>query len=225
MKDGTAESFLHYRFRDPELLRTALTHRSASARHNERLEFLGDALLGFLIAEVLYTRFPNADEGALTRTRAALVNRETLAEIAREFGVGETLHLGDGERKSGGWRRSSILANAIEAITAALYLDGGIEVCRAEILRWFASRLASIDPYLAPKDAKTELQEYLQALRCALPTYRTTAEQGPPHRRIFTIECVVEGHPPFVAQSHSRRTAEQEAARLALRSLRAEGSV
>jgi ribonuclease-3 len=221
VKQDSLNSFLDYRFRDPDLLETALTHRSASSRHNERLEFLGDALLGFLIADVLHTRFPQADEGALTRTRAALVNRESLAEIAREFEVGALLHLGDGERKSGGWRRSSILANAIEAVTAAIYLDGGLDACRAEVLRWFESRLATIDPALAPKDAKTALQEYLQARRRALPTYRTIAEEGPPHRRSFTVECLIEGCPPIVAESHSRRAGEQDAARAALQRLRA----
>lgn len=221
MNADALNRFLEYRFRDPGLLETALTHRSASPRHNERLEFLGDALLGFLIADVLHARFPRADEGALTRTRAALVNRECLADIAREFGVGELLHLGDGELKSGGWRRSSILANALEAVTAAIYLDGGLDACRAEVLRWFEPRLVTIDPALAPKDAKTALQEYLQARRRALPSYRTIAEEGPPHRRTFTIECLIEGYPPVVAESHSRRAAEQDAARIALQKLRA----
>lgn len=220
MKHDALNALVHYGFRDPDLLETALTHRSASSRHNERLEFLGDALLGFIIADVLHANFPHADEGALTRTRAALVNRETLAAIAREFDVGELLHLGDGELKSGGWRRSSILANAIEAVTAAIYLDGGLEACRVEVLRWFASRLATIEPDLAPKDAKTALQEYLQARRRTLPTYRTIAEDGPPHRRIFTVECLVAGCPPVIAESHSRRAGEQDAARVALQKLR-----
>jgi len=221
VKHDALNGFPAYRFRDPDLLETALTHRSASSRHNERLEFLGDALLGFIVADVLHTRFPQADEGALTRTRAALVNRESLAEIARAFDVGALLHLGDGELKSGGWRRSSILANAIEAVTAAIYLDGGLEACRTEVLRWFDARLATIDPALAPKDSKTALQEYLQARRRALPTYRTVAEEGPPHRRTFLVECLIEGCPPIVAESHSRRAGEQDAARAALQKLRA----
>lgn len=212
--------FVTYRFRDPDLLVTALTHRSASARHNERLEFLGDALLGFIVADVLLTRFPQADEGGLTRARAALVNRETLAAIAREYDVGALLHLGDGEMKSGGWRRSSILANAVEAVTAAIYLDGGIDACRAAVLRWFETRLATVDPGKAPKDAKTELQEFLQGRRRALPTYRTVAEDGPPHQRVFTVECLIEGCPPILAESRSRRGGEQDAARLALQKLR-----
>jgi len=212
--------FVEYRFRDPTLQDTALTHRSASVRHNERLEFLGDALLGFIIADVLLTRFPQADEGGLTRARAALVNRETLAAIAREHGVGEQLRLGDGEMKSGGWRRSSILANAVEAMTAAIYVDGGMDACRAAVLRWFESRLADVDPGKAPKDAKTELQEFLQARRRALPAYRTVAEEGPPHRRTFTVECLIEGYPPIQAASSSRRAGEQDAARAALLKLR-----
>ena len=213
-------TFVEYRFTDQGLLQTALTHRSASSRHNERLEFLGDALLGFIIADVLYARFPAADEGGLTRARAALVNRETLADIAREFGVGDMLKLGEGELKSGGWRRSSILANAVEAVTAAIYLDGGMDACRTAVLRWYEQRLAAVNPAAAPKDAKTELQEYLQARKRALPSYRTVEEVGPPHQRTFIIECQIEGYPPVVAESSSRRGGEQDAARMALERLR-----
>lgn len=216
------DSFVEHRFGDPALLETALTHRSASRSHNERLEFLGDALLGFVIAEVLYERFPTADEGGLTRARASLVNGETLAAIAREHALGERIRLGEGELKSGGWRRDSILANAVEAIAAAVYLDGGLEACRREILRWYAERLAAVNPGAHPKDAKTELQEYLQARRRALPTYRTVEEAGPPHRRLFRIECQIEGYPPVTAESSSRRGGEQDAARIALERLRGE---
>lgn len=213
-------TFVAYEFRNPDLLATALTHRSASARHNERLEFLGDALLGFIIADVLHERFPHADEGGLTRARAGLVNRDTLADIAREFDVGPLLHLGEGELKSGGWRRSSILANAVEAVTAAIYLDGGMEACRHAVLRWFERRLEAANPGAAPKDAKTELQEYLQARRRPLPVYRTLAEDGPPHDRRFRIECLIEGYPPVIAESNSRRGGEQDAARSVLQRLR-----
>jgi len=213
-------TFVAYEFRNPDLLATALTHRSASARHNERLEFLGDALLGFILADVLHERFPTADEGGLTRARAALVNRDTLADIAREFDVGALLRLGEGELKSGGWRRSSILANAVEAVTAAIYLDGGMDACRSAVLRWFERRLAAANPGAAPKDAKTELQEYLQARKRPLPSYRTLAEEGPPHDRKFRIECLIEGYPPVIAESNSRRGGEQDAARLALKGLR-----
>lgn len=214
------DTLLEYEFVDGSLLKTALTHRSASGRHNERLEFLGDALLGFIIADVLHTRFPGADEGELTRARAALVNRESLAQLARHYRIGERLHLGEGELKSGGWRRSSILANAMEAIIAAIYLDGGMEACRREVLRWFAERLSTVDPGAAPKDAKTELQEYLQAQRRSLPSYRTVEERGPPHRRVFKVECHIEGFAPVLAESSSRRGGEQDAARAALSRLR-----
>lgn len=209
-----------YAFRDPGLLETALTHRSAGRRHNERLEFLGDALLGFIIADILHERFPDADEGGLTRARASLVNRQTLAEVGRELAIGESLKLGEGELKSGGWRRDSILANAVEAVAAAVYLDGGMDACRAEVLRWFAGRLATVDPGAHPKDSKTELQEYLQARRRALPVYRTVEEAGPAHQRRFRIECVIEGYPPVTAESSSRRGGEQDAARMALARLR-----
>jgi ribonuclease-3 len=207
---------LAYRFGDSALLQKALTHRSAARSHNERLEFLGDALLGFIIADALHARFPQADEGGLTRARASLVNGETLADIGRELELGAVIRLGDGALKSGGWRLDSILANAVEALVAAIYLDGGVEACRHEVLRWYETRLATVDPDLHPKDPKTELQEYLQARRRPLPVYRTVAETGPPHRRRFHVECLVEGCPPVTAESGSRRGGEQDAARLAL---------
>jgi ribonuclease-3 len=209
-------SSLHYVFRNPGLLKTALTHRSAAGKHNERMEFLGDALLGFLVADELCARHPDAAEGPLTRVRASLVNRDTLAEIARELAVGERLLLGEGERKSGGWRRDSILANALEAIIAAIYLDGGMEACRLEVLRWFSDRLDTHLPSTSRKDAKTELQEYLQARQCALPVYKTLDEDGPAHQRIFSVECRVEGLEPIITTSESRRGGEQAAARAAL---------
>jgi len=194
----------------------ALTHRSAASKHNEQLEFLGDALLGFIIADEICVRHPAAAEGPLTRLRASLVNRDTLAEIARELNVGDYLKLGEGELKSGGWRRDSILANTLEAIVAAIYLDGGMEACRAEVHRWFADRLISHRPETARKDAKTELQDSLQARRLELPVYRTLEEEGPPHQRLFKIECAVAGLDPVVVESASRRSGEQAAARIAL---------
>lgn len=210
---------LQYSFSHPALLKQALTHRSAKGLHNERLEFLGDALLGFLIAEELYTRYPQTREDVLTRLRAALVNRSTLAEVARELDLGSTLVLGEGERKSGGWRRDSILENALEALVAAIYLDGGLEDCRREVLRWFQSRLETHTPDRAHKDPKTALQEYLHARGLPLPVYRTVAESGPEHRRIVTIECEVTGLPPVVVDGDSRRGGEQAAARRMLESL------
>lgn len=210
---------LRHSFRDPRLLEAALTHRSAAATHNERLEFLGDALLGFIVADELCSRHPKAAEGPLTRTRAALVNRETLAEIAREIGLGEQIHLGEGERKSGGWRRASILANTLEAVIAAIYLDAGLEAARDEVLRWYQERLLTHVPANAQKDAKTELQEYLQARRRPLPNYSTVEVSGPPHQRTFRVACALPDCAPAIAEGDSRRRAEQSAARLMLESL------
>lgn len=210
---------LQYSFADPTLLQRALTHRSANALHNERLEFLGDALLGFFIAEELCARHPQTREDVLTRLRASLVRRATLAEVARELELGTYLRLGDGERKSGGWRRDSILENALEALVAAIYLDGGLETCRREVLRWFKSRLDSHTPDTAHKDPKTELQEYLQARGLPLPVYRTVAESGPEHRRKFTIECSVTGLAPVLVDGQSRRDGEQSAARQMLETI------
>lgn len=212
--------FPRYRFRDPELLALALTHRSAAGRNNERLEFLGDALIGLLIADQLFRSHPAADEGQLTRARASLVNRATLADIARGFDLGSRLQLGEGEMKSGGWRRDSILANALEAVVGAIYLDGGIDPCREEVLAWYAERLGAIDPCVAVKDPKTELQEYLQSGHRPLPVYRTLSISGPPHDQAFTVACDVTGlGAPVIATARSRRAGEQQAARDALRAL------
>ncbi|MSR14450.1 MAG: ribonuclease III [Gammaproteobacteria bacterium] len=211
---------LRYQFQNPELLKLALTHRSAFPQHNERLEFLGDALIGSLIAEALYHRFPAADEGQLTRARAALVNKTSLATIARELDLGPRLRLGEGEMKTGGWRRDSILANALEAMVGAIFLDAGATTCKVEILQWFDSKLEEINPAVMAKDPKTLLQEYLQSRQFPLPIYQTVALSGPPHEQRFTIACEVTGLEPAVqAVGSSRRQAEQEAARLALTAL------
>ena len=215
---------LAHEFADPALLAAALTHRSAAAANNERLEFLGDALLGFIVAEELCRRHPLAAEGTLTRLRASLVNRETLAELAREMDLGERIRLGEGERKSGGWRRASILANVLEAVIAAIYLDAGLEACRRQVLGWFESRLLQHVPENARKDPKTELQEYLQARRRPLPSYATLEISGPPHQRRFLVECVIPNEPPVVAEGESRRRAEQAAARALLGTLTGEPS-
>ncbi len=213
-------SSIRHRFRDPQLLTLALTHRSASSRHNERLEFLGDAILGFVIADFLFSNFPKADEGQLTRARATLVNRETLACIARELELGGAIALGEGELKSGGWRRDSILANSLEALIGAIYLDAGIEAARDELSAWFAERLAVVDPTVTQKDSKTQLQEYLQERQYALPIYQTVAITGPAHNQSFLISCELSSPALRVEGSgRSRRQAEQEAARLALSSL------
>ncbi|MGD9602129.1 MAG: ribonuclease III [Gammaproteobacteria bacterium] len=208
---------IEHRFRDGELLTRALTHRSAHHRHNERLEFLGDAVLGLFVAEVLYARFPHADEGQLTRARATLVNRETLAGIARERNLGEAIALGEGELKSGGWRRDSILANALEALVGAIYLDAGLDAVRVELARWYGERLQVIDPEATEKDAKTRLQEYLQGRQQPLPQYATVDVQGPPHAQTFTVACeLLEPALRIEASGRSRRQAEQEAARQVL---------
>ncbi len=212
------ERALGYCFGTQELLATALTHRSAGRHHNERLEFLGDALLGYVVAEELYRLRPEAREGELTRLRAALVRRETLAAIAAGLGLGARLRLGEGELKSGGWRRESTLANALEAVIAAVYLDGGIDACRTVILRLLGERLQQLPAGEPPKDPKTRLQEHLQAHRLALPVYEIVTLQGEPHAQRFTVRCTVTGSdlPPAVAAGTSRRSAEQEAARLLL---------
>ncbi len=218
-----ASPTLRHQFADPELLQLALTHRSASNRHNERLEFLGDAIIGATVAEFLYQRFPRADEGQLTRMRASLVKRESLAAIARKLELGKFLALGEGEMKSGGWRRDSILANALEAIVGSIFLDGGPAPARAELADWFEPVLSLLDPEEMPKDSKTRLQEYLQHRQAPLPTYQTVLVEGPPHAQFFTVDCELSAPPLKVtAQGHSRRHAEQEAARLALMALQPE---
>jgi ribonuclease III len=209
---------------DPALYDIALTHRSTSSRHNERLEFLGDAWLGFVVAEALYARFPGADEGQLTRLRASLVNREALAGIAAEIELGAWLALGDGELKSGGWRRASILGNALEALLGAVYLDLGPERARGLILQLFAERLRVASPGETLKDAKTRLQEWLQARQRPLPTYLTRAVDVEGNRQVFRVDCLVEGFEPFAGSGDSRRRAEQAAAEAAFEFLSRDAS-
>jgi len=209
--------FLDYNFTDPALLRRALTHRSASKENNERLEFLGDAVLGQVVADYLYREFPDADEGQLTRTRAMIVNKESLASVARAIELGDNIVLGEGELKSGGWRRDSILANTLEAVIGAIYLDGGLDACSTQLSSWFTPTLKDIDPQQAQKDAKTRLQEYLQARGLPLPNYTAIAVSGPAHNQCFTIECRVdEVAEPMTAEGKSRRVGEQRAADLML---------
>jgi ribonuclease III len=208
---------LNYNFRDRKLAQIALTHRSVGEPHNERLEFLGDALLGALIAEELYFRFPKADEGWLTRMRATLVNKDTLAILARERDLGAYLRLGEGERKSGGWHRDSILANVVEALIGAVYLDGGMQACRTFVNALLESRMVGLDAMPLKKDPKTELQEFLQSRHLALPNYQVLSVAGEPHARIFTVSCALPELPdPVCASGKSRRKAEQEAAAMAL---------
>ena len=211
-------------FSDIALLELAMTNRSFGGQNNERLEFLGDSIVNFVIAEALYERFPQAREGQLSRLRARLVRGQTLAELAREMAFGECLRLGSGEMKSGGHRRDSILADAVEAVLGAIYLDAGMAVARARVLAWYADRLASIDLQDTQKDPKTRLQEFLQSRQSPLPRYDVVSVEGEAHDQTFTVECHVE----FLA-SHtlgtgsSRRHAEQQAAELALLQLENRG--
>ena len=211
---------LGHAFADPQLLDDALTHRSAQARHNERLEFLGDAVLGFVVAEALWRRFPQATEGELSRLRAQLVNRETLAQVAQQLELGQYLRLGAGELRSGGHARESILADAVEAVLAALYLDGGIEVARAAIDQLLGTRLAALSPENQRKDAKTRLQEWLQARRLALPAYEVVDTSGEDHAQTFVVRCSVDAlGRTTTAAGPSRRKAEQLAAERLLETL------
>ena len=214
------EKCIGYKFNDINNLHLALTHRSANGKHNERLEFLGDAILGMIVGETLFKRFPTVPEGKLTRMRSTLVKGDTLAELAKEASVGELLNLGPGELKSGGHRRSSILADAVEAILGAIYLDSGMDEVRGVIDRLWETRINKLDPNAHPKDSKTRLQEFLQGRKQALPTYEVLSISGKDHAQTFEVSCQVESLPEaVVASGNSRRKAEQEAARLTLEKL------
>ena len=204
---------LDYEPRDPALFRTALTHRSAPGPNNERLEFLGDAVLNLIVAHHLYAAFPDATEGDLSRLRARIVSGEPLAEVAASLELGEALQLGSGELKTGGFRRQSILADAFEAVCGALYLDGGLKVAEVVIARLFEPRIAALPAPHELKDAKTRLQEYLQSRGLMLPRYKVGRVEGEPHAQTFHVTCEV----PALRLSaegcgSSRRRAEQEAA-------------
>ena len=210
-------------FRDSSLLERALTHRSAAAAHNERLEFLGDALVGAFVAEALYLRWPKAPEGDLTRARAELVRESSLAALARELELGQRILLGPGEMKSGGHRRDSILADALEAAVAAIYLDAGFEACRAAVLPWFAESIDALPPlHKLGKDAKTRLQEWLQGRQYPLPVYALLGESGEDHAKSFRVSCTLTD-PALVREGEggSRRAAEQSAAESILQALAA----
>ena len=221
MSQDTQHSFGQRRFENPDLLRQALTHRSAGVPHNERLEFLGDALVNLIVAEALFQHWPNADEGALTRARAELVRESALAAIARQLDLGAKLILGPGEMKSGGHRRDSILADALEAIVAAIYLDSGFETCRSEVLPWFEAAMEALPPpHKVGKDAKTRLQEWLQGKQKPLPVYALLSESGEEHAKTFVVTCTLQA-PVLVTEGAggSRRAAEQIAAEAALQAL------
>lgn len=220
-RDALSERIGH-RFRDPDLLADALTHRSARARHNERLEFLGDAVLALVIADALYHREPTLPEGDLTRLRAALVCAPALAEIGRGLGLGELLVMGGGEMKSGGHRRESVLGDAVEAVVGAVYLDAGFDAARAVVLRVFDARLSDLPDLDSLKDAKTRLQEWLQGRGVALPAYDLVGERGEPHQRSFEVRCDAAGV-TATGTGRSRRAAEQVAAQRVLELLEGGG--
>ncbi|KLU28009.1 ribonuclease III [Caballeronia mineralivorans PML1(12)] len=217
MPSTPLESRLQYEFRNAELLRQAMTHRSHSATHNERLEFLGDSVLNCVVAALLFQRFAKLDEGDLSRVRANLVKQQSLYEIAQALNVSEALRLGEGELRSGGFRRPSILADTLEAIFGAVFLDGGFDAAHQVIKRLYTPILDHIDPRTIGKDAKTLLQEYLQGHKIALPTYTVVATHGAAHNQQFEVECTVPKLEVKVSGSGaSRRAAEQAAAKKAL---------
>jgi ribonuclease III len=213
---------LGHRYANAELLTRALTHRSFGADHNERLEFLGDAVLSLAISSLLFERFAGSDEGDLTRVRAHLVREETLHRVALQIGLPEVLNLSDGEARGGGAQRASILADALEAVIGAAFLDGGFDAARHMVQQLFGETIVSTDIGNWAKDAKTELQEWLQARRLPVPNYRISATRGQAHAQTFDVECSV----PALGltesgEGRSRRIAEQEAARRMLDALKA----
>ena len=207
-------------FRDPDLLRRALRHRSAGPAHNERLEFLGDALVNLIVAQALYEHWPRADEGALTRARASLVRESALADLARRLGIGEWMELGPGEMKTGGHRRDSILADALEALVGAIHLDAGFEACRDAVLPWFEPGIRELPIGKVDKDAKTRLQEWMQARQLPRPEYTLVETRGQEHARTFRVACETrEPARRAEAEAASVRAAEQAAAEQVLESL------
>jgi ribonuclease III len=203
-----------YRFNDPDLLRRALTHRSHGAAHNERLEFLGDSVVNCVVAFELYGKFPQLSEGDLSRLRANVVNQQSLAFAAQQFAFGGELQLGEGELRSGGSRRPSMLADAVEAVVGAVFLDGGFDPAHKVVRTLLGGLLDSIDPATSGKDPKTLLQEYLQGRKLALPRYAVVATRGEAHEQHFQVECAIpELGIRSLGEGASRRSAEQEAAR------------
>lgn len=214
------EKNLDYHFQKTEILELALTHRSVANVNNERLEFLGDSLVNFIIAAYLYEHFPHLTEGQLSRLRANLINGEILAEIAKELEIGDYLYLGIGELRSGGKRRRSILANSLEAMIGAIYLDGGLLTCRDVVLKWYAKRFQEVEKIGVRKDPKTILQEQLQANKLSLPIYRTAQVKGKAHAQTFHIKCEVkELNLVGEGVGTSKRKAEQAAAEYLLKLL------
>lgn len=214
---------LGYEFQDKDLLIQALTHRSAGNPHNERLEYLGDSILGFAVAKYLFNRFPEQPEGKLTRMRSSLVKGETLAQIARGMELGDVIRLGPGEMKSGGFGRDSILSDAVEALIGALYLEAGMDKSEEMILMWLEEKLQGLDPDYHPKDNKTRLQEYMQGRHLPLPEYQVTKITGKSHKQRFFVSCKVNGLERTIeGEGASRRKAEQDAAQKVIRKLNIE---
>jgi ribonuclease-3 len=219
-RPASLEQRLGHRFSEPRLLEQALTHRSRGADNYERLEFLGDGVLGCAVADELYARFPRLSEGKLTRLRASLVREETLAEVGRELGLGEFVRLGEGEQAASPEPRPSILADALEAVLGAVFLDGGYAAARATVLAAFGRHFDRLDPERPAKDAKTRLQELLQAKYRSLPQYRVVSVRGAAHRQSFEVECLVsELDVKATGSGTSRQRAEQQAARAVLERL------
>ena len=208
---------ISYSFTQPALLQQALTHRSFSATNNERLEFLGDSVLNFIIAHQLFNLFPHLPEGDLSRLRAKLVREASLAEIATDLNLGDALKLGEGELKSAGSRRPSILADALEAIVGAVYLDGGFDAAQQVVALLYRDKLQTIDPKAIDKDAKSQLQEYLQSKKMDLPEYQVVSIEGEAHAQTFTVQCFIKKLKlTTTGVGTSRRVAEQQAAKLAM---------
>jgi ribonuclease III len=206
-----------YSFTQPELLQQALTHRSFSANNNERLEFLGDSVLNFIIAHQLFNLFPDLPEGDLSRLRAKLVKEASLAELAISLNLGDALKLGEGELKSAGWRRPSILADALEAIVGAVYLDGGFAAAEQVVALLYRDTLTTINPNAIDKDSKSQLQEYLQSKKMDLPEYQVVSIEGEAHAQTFTVQCLIKKLKlTTTGAGTSRRVAEQQAAKLAM---------
>ncbi len=214
------EERLGHRFQRAELLEQALTHRSFGSPHNERLEFLGDGVLDCVVAQELFDRFPALSEGELSRLRASLVRKEALAAVARDLGLGEHLRLGEGESASGGSARPSILADTLEALYGAVFLDAGYERARAAVCSTFGAALDALDPLATAKDPKTRLQELLQGRGQGLPSYHVVATQGAAHQQVFEVECTVaQLGLSATGKGEARRAAEQQAAEALLRQL------
>lgn len=217
MSLASLHPLIGYTFHSSSLLQQAVTHRSFSGNNNERLEFLGDSVLNFIVAHQLYQRFPKLPEGDLSRLRAQLVKESSLCEIALTLNLKDYLKLGEGELKSAGWRRPSILADALEGIVGAVYLDGGFAAAEVVVLKLFAEKLSTIDPKAIDKDAKSQLQEYLQSKKIELPDYVVVSIEGEAHAQSFKVECVINKlNITTLGEGTSRRNAEQQAAQLAM---------